>query len=153
VIFGYRYPAGAFVADDTGADDLFEDPRTPSGRPGTRAPHLVVKHRGAPVSTIDLFSDRWVLLAGSRGKDWADWVSRSPSARALGVETHGLAPAGSLEDVAHRFEAAYGVEAGGAVLIRPDGFIAWRHATSANGATALEDAFHRLAIRTRTFSA
>jgi 2-polyprenyl-6-methoxyphenol hydroxylase-like FAD-dependent oxidoreductase len=153
VIFGYRYPAGAFVADGTGADDLFEDPRTPSGRPGTRAPHLVVKHRGAPVSTIDLFSDRWVLLAGSQGKDWAEWVSRSPSARALGVETYGLAPAGSLEDVAHRFEAAYGVEAGGAVLIRPDGFIAWRHATSANGATALEDAFHRLAIRTRTFSA
>jgi len=35
-----------------------------------------------------------------------------------------------------------------AVLIRPDGFIAWRHATSANGATALENALERLRIRT-----
>src|SRR5262245_28397322 len=33
VLFGYRYPAGAFVDDDrSGADDLFEDPRNPSGR-------------------------------------------------------------------------------------------------------------------------
>jgi len=149
VIFGYRYPAGAFVGDGgADADDLFEDPRNPSGRPGTRAPHLVVSHHGSPVSTIDLFSDRWVLLAGPHGKDWGDRVRRCPAARPLGVTLHGVAPAGDLEDVAHRFEAAYGVEADGAVLIRPDGFIASRHATSVNGAKALDDALDRLWIRT-----
>ena len=149
VIFGYRYPAGAFVGyGGADADDLFEDPRNPSGRPGTRAPHLVVSHHGSPVSTIDLFSDRWVLLAGPDGKDWGDTVRRCPAARALGVTPHRVAPAGDLEDVAHRFEAAYGVEADGAVLIRPDGFIASRHATSGNDAKALDDALDRLWIRT-----
>ena len=46
-IFGYRDPAGAF-ADDcrNGSDDLFEDPRNPSGRPGSGAPHLLVTHGG-----------------------------------------------------------------------------------------------------------
>ena len=97
---------------------------------------------------LDLFSDRWVLLAGPHGKDWGDRVRRCPAARPLGVTLHGVAPAGDLEDVARRFEAAYGVEADGAVLIRPDGFIASRHATSVNGAKALDDALDRLWIRT-----
>jgi putative polyketide hydroxylase len=148
VIFGYCYPAGAFVDHDNGADDLFEDPRAPSGRPGSRAPHLVVTHRGARLSTIDLFSDRWVLVSGPSGSDWSHWLRRSSGARVLDVAWHGMQPAGDLNDVADRFSAAYGVRADGAVLIRPDGFIAWRHATAADGAKALDEAFERLWVRT-----
>lgn len=73
VMFGYRYPKGAFVADeDDQANPAFEDPRTPSGRPGTRAPQLIVEHRGTRISTIDLFSGQWVLFAGATGKAWCD---------------------------------------------------------------------------------
>jgi hypothetical protein len=85
VIFGYRYPAGAFIDDRDGVDDLFEDPRTPSGRPGSRAPHFVVTDRGTPASTIDLFRDRWILVSGPDGHAWSDWVRRSAAARALGI--------------------------------------------------------------------
>ena len=153
VIFGYRYPTGAFVDDGrNGTDDLFEDPRVPSGRPGSRAPHFVVTHGGAPVSTIDLFADRWVLISGRDGNRWFDCMRGSSSARALGVVWHGIEPAGDLEDVANRFSTAYGVGSDGAVLIRPDGFIAWRHANAADGARALDDALERLAI-TRAVSA
>ncbi len=149
VIFGYRYPAGAFVEENSsGVDDLFEDPRTPSGRPGSRAPHLVVTHRGSRLSTIDLFSDRWGLVSGPTGNEWSNHVRHSSAACALGIVWHGMQPAGDLEDVADRFSAAYRVEADGAVLIRPDGFIAWRHATAADGARALENALERLWIRT-----
>ena len=149
VIFGYRYPAGAFVDDGrNGGDDVFEDPRTPSGRPGSRAPHLVVTDRGAPVSTIDLFADRWVLMSGPDGNGWSDCVRRSSLAGALGVACHGIRPAGNLEDHANRFSTAYGVGTDGAVLIRPDGFIAWRHITAATGTRALDDALERLWIRT-----
>jgi putative polyketide hydroxylase len=149
VVFGYCYPAGAFVnGDGNSGDDLFEDPRTPSARPGSRAPHLVVAHRGSRVSTIDLFSDRWVLVSGPSGNEWSNCVRHSSAARALGVAWHGIQPAGDFEDVADRFSAAYGVETDGAVLIRPDGFIAWRHATAADGARALENAFERLWNRT-----
>jgi tetracenomycin A2 monooxygenase-dioxygenase len=148
VIFGYRYPAGAFV-DDGGAetDDLFEDPYHPSGRPGSRAPHLVVTYRAAPISTIDLFADRWVLFSGPEGNGWSDCVRRSSAARALGVVWHGIQPAGDLEVAGHRFATAYRVGTDGAALIRPDGFIAWRHATAADGARALDVALERLSVR------
>jgi putative polyketide hydroxylase len=43
---------------------------------------------------------------------------------------------------------AYGVGAAGAVLIRPDGFVAWRSATAAGGAKALDEALERLWIHT-----
>jgi tetracenomycin A2 monooxygenase-dioxygenase len=149
VMFGYRYLAGAFVDDGrNGADEVFEDPRHPSGRPGSRAPHLVVSHHGAPVSTIDLFADRWVLLSGPDGNGWSDCLRRSSLAGALGVVWHGIRPAGSLEDDAHRFCTAYGVGSDGAVLIRPDGFIAWRHVAAANGPRALDEALERLSIQT-----
>jgi 2-polyprenyl-6-methoxyphenol hydroxylase-like FAD-dependent oxidoreductase len=148
VMFGYRYPAGAFVDEDrAGADDLFEDPRHPSGRPGSRAPHLVVTHRGATVSTIDLFHDRWVLLSGPNGHEWSNSVRHSPAARALGVVWHGIHPSGNLDDVAGRFSTTYGVGAEGAVLIRPDGFIAWRRAMAADPSAALNQALERLRIQ------
>jgi len=147
VIFGYRYPAGAFVADGTGAGDLFEDPRAPSGRPGSRAPHLLVSHDGAQVSTIDLFADRWVLVSGPNGHGWSDCVRRSSAARPLGVVWYGMQPAGDLEDLADRFSTAYGVGREGAALIRPDGFIAWRQATAADGINALDNTLQRLWTR------
>jgi 2-polyprenyl-6-methoxyphenol hydroxylase-like FAD-dependent oxidoreductase len=149
VIFGYRYPAGAFIDDGCdGPDDLLEDPRNPSGRPGSRAPHLAVTHGGSPVSTVDLFADRWILVSGPDGHGWSDCVRRSSAARALGLVWHGMQPAGDLDDVAKRFSTAYGVGTDGAVLVRPDGFIAWRQATAADGAALLDAALERLWIRT-----
>jgi 2-polyprenyl-6-methoxyphenol hydroxylase-like FAD-dependent oxidoreductase len=132
VIFGYRYPAGAFVADGgSKSTDLFEDPRAPSGRPGSRAPQLVVAHRGSQVSTIDLFGGHWVLVSGPNGHRWSDLLRRNPATRLVAMAGHGLLPDGELDDVSNRWSFAYGVDADGAVLIRPDGFIAWRRATAA----------------------
>ena len=116
--------------------------------PGSRAPHLVVTRSGAPVSTIDLFAERWVLVSGPDGHAWSDCVRHSSAARALGVAWHGIRPAGDLEDVANRFSTAYGVGTDGAVLIRPDGFIAWRQTTAASSARGLDDALERLWVRT-----
>lgn len=148
VIFGYRYPSGAFVEDNPdGGEDFFEDPHAPSSRPGSRAPHVLVTHRGARVSTIDLFSDRWVLVSGPGGKDWSTHVQRSAACRSLGVAWHGIAPAGELEDASDRLATAYGIGRDGAVLIRPDGFIAWRHNSGADGPGALDSALERLWVR------
>jgi len=126
VIFGYRYPEGAFVVKDDAGGSLFENPRSPSSRPGSRAPHIVVEHAGRRVSTIDLFASRWVLAYGPKGQPWADRLNRSRLASLLGVESRGVEPDGDLRDGDGGLLAAYGIDADGAVLIRPDGFIAWR---------------------------
>jgi hypothetical protein len=61
-------------------------------------------------STLDLFGSRFVVLrpAGDGVDDWA--------------------PAGTASHVidAEAFAESYGLSAGGATLVRPDGAIAWR---------------------------
>ena len=145
VIFGYRYRSGAFVADgDDASDDLFENPRTPSGRPGSRAPHLIVKRAGDDISTIDLFAGRWVLCCGPKGHAWPDLLRKSPGAIGLGVVSYGVEPAGDLQDVNNRAAAALGIDEDGAVVIRPDGFVAWRRRDAGGNAQGdLDAAFDR----------
>jgi 2-polyprenyl-6-methoxyphenol hydroxylase-like FAD-dependent oxidoreductase len=145
VIFGYRYQEGAFVAEDDAIGSLFENPRTPSAQPGSRAPHVVVERAGTRVSTIDLFANQWVLVCGPNGRGWHDWLNRSGSAQLLGVEARGIEPAGDLRDIENRAMAAYGIDADGALLVRPDGFVAWRR-RNARGATQadLEAALDRV---------
>jgi 2-polyprenyl-6-methoxyphenol hydroxylase-like FAD-dependent oxidoreductase len=132
VMFGYRYPEGAFVAEDHADEDVFEDPRSASARPGSRAPHVAVEYDGHPVSTIDLFANQWVLACGPDGRIWSERVNRSRLASSLGLEVRGVAPAGEIRDRDGRILSAYGIDADGAVLIRPDGFVAWRR-RSASG--------------------
>jgi putative polyketide hydroxylase len=99
---GYRY----------GSSSLTEDPRRPSGSPGTRAPHLPLGR----LSTVDAFRREPVLLTNS--------LSWAQAAKECRVVTH---------RVDHpRFGSAYGVGADGASLVRPDGFIAWRSSLDAS---------------------
>jgi hypothetical protein len=136
VMFGYRYPEGAFVVEGDSAGSLFEDPRTPSGRPGSRAPHVIVEHAGERLSTIDAFANQWVLAYGPKGQLWPDLLNRSKAASLLGVDSQGFEPAGELRDVDGRALTAYGIDHHGAVLIRPDGFIAWRRRSGSGAAQA-----------------
>jgi hypothetical protein len=59
-----------------------------------------------------------------------------------------------LEDPAHAFEQAYGIDTAGAVLVRPDGFIGWRSPAVAGldettAAAELTAALHTLTARSR----
>ncbi len=132
VMFGYRYPSGAFVADDqVSSQRAFDDPRAPSGRPGSRAPQLIVEREGRRVSTIDLFAGHWVLIAGSAGKPWCDAARRLAGEIPFQPQCFCTGPDGNLRDIESRWSTAYDLEQDGAVLIRPDGFIAWRARSTA----------------------
>jgi putative polyketide hydroxylase len=149
VLFGYRYSSGAFVADgEAAAAEPFENPRTPSGRPGSRAPQLLVERDGQRLSTIDLFGGHWVLATGPTAGSWSDFARGLPATGAAGLHCHNVGPVGDLRDVEHRWSAAYGVPSDGAVLIRPDGFIAWRgNAPVSDAQAALGQALERWAGR------
>jgi hypothetical protein len=129
---GYGYASRAIalepgVPPGPGSTDL-------SGRPGTRAPHVWLRrpHRlgtlvagGAPeFSTLDLFGCQHVLLVGERADTWQRvglWLAGSHS---LPIET--LRMGTDLLDGARRLPRAFGIKSDGAVLVRPDGFVAWR---------------------------
>jgi hypothetical protein len=113
--------SAAVIPDPGTYDDgaLHTAPLEVRGRPGTRAPHLPL---GGDRSTLDLFGRRFALLHG-------------PVAA-------GGAPAGVDEHVidADGFCDAYGLSSQGAVLVRPDGIVAWRSA----GAFTPGDVAHAL---------
>ncbi|MEU7481924.1 FAD-dependent monooxygenase [Lentzea sp. NPDC042327] len=120
-MFGYTYPEGALVADDTPAPHPVEDPDHPTAAPGCRAPHVPLEHNGTALSTVDLMGRGLVLVTG------AGWQPDATSSGA-GVEHHRIGD--TLLDPTGDLARRCGITDDGAVLIRPDGFIAWRSTTA-----------------------
>ncbi|MGI5377675.1 FAD-dependent oxidoreductase [Streptomyces sp. CA-251387] len=131
VTMGQAYRSGAFVPE-TGATQLplTSDPRTLRGEPGTRAPYVLLERDGAPLATLDLFGTGFVLMAGQDGGSWAEAAEAAAAGTGARLTFHRIAATvqdgGALADPEGRWNAAYGVRADGAVLVRPDGIVAWR---------------------------
>jgi aklavinone 12-hydroxylase len=147
VAFGYRYRSAAILAEAPDDGAPAESPFAPSGRPGTRAPHIVFVHRGARLSSLDLIGRDFVLLCGPGASGWAraGMAVAWPSAAPLTVYRVGA----DLIDVEKRWQTAFGVSDSGAVLLRPDGFISWRSPGAVNSAVdALAGVLGRVLCRT-----
>jgi hypothetical protein len=136
LIFGIRYESMAVMPDGTPPIPV-EDPVTeyvPSARPGGRAPHVRLMRGSEQISTIDLFGPHFALLAGRDGDAWlkaAQGIGTSwPALRAFAIGGNG-----DLSDPDGNWHDAYGVESDGAVLVRPDGYVAWRSGTGASNPT------------------
>jgi len=147
VAFGYRYRSGAVL--DAPAD---LPPALPlsrlRGQPGTRAPHVWLDRDGQRLSTIDRFGRGFVLLAGPHGGAWVGAARRLAARRDLPVSAELIGPGGDLGDPEGRFARGYSLAGDGAVLVRPDGFVAWRAETGAGDPEgALEQAVARLLDR------
>lgn len=120
---GFRCRSAAVLAEDDDPAPA-EDPTTPSGRPGYRAPHLTVSAGGGEVSTHDLFGNGWVLIAGADAGPWrqaADTVAAT-----LGVRMDAYRLGSELTDPTGELPGTYGIGDTGASLVRPDGVVAWR---------------------------
>ncbi|MFJ4279533.1 FAD-dependent monooxygenase [Streptomyces massasporeus] len=133
--FGYAYPAGAFVGEDPQLWTVTENPDKPSGRPGTRAPHVTVEGAHGPFSTVDLFPVGFTLLTAGASGPWAD-AARAGRDLGLVMTVRGIGEGGDYADVEGTFTERYGIAPGGAVLVRPDGFVAWRSSGSPEGDVA-----------------
>jgi len=145
VMLGYSYRSEALVEDAEPGPPL-RHPREWTGQPGSRAPHVVLERGGERLSSLDLYGRRFVLVADGDGEGWAR--AAGPVARRLGLELDAHRLGAGLADVDGRWRRAHGVGAGGAVLVRPDGFVAWRsHTALADPESALESALTRLLCR------
>jgi 2,4-dichlorophenol 6-monooxygenase len=119
---GYAYEHGALIPDGSSAPprDPLEGVVHPTTRPGSRMPHATIRVAGEARSTHSLLGPGRFLVIG--GEAWrAATVSAS--------EQHGVA----IDFVHDDDDAAAGawrhrreVGANGAVLVRPDGHVAWR---------------------------
>ena len=145
---GYLYHSSAVIAEDRDTKG-HDDPRKTLGRPGSRAPHVGIERHGKRLSTLDLFGRAFVLLAGPDGAAWCAAASAAAHRFAgLQLDAHCI---GSPElcDLDGRFCTAYGLDASGACLVRPDGFVAWRAKTAERDPLgAVERALRTLLFRT-----
>jgi putative polyketide hydroxylase len=143
LIFGASYCSAAVIPDGS-PPPAVDDPVTqyvPTARPGSRAPHVWLERDGERISTIDLLGTRFVLLAGGGGL-WHE------AAKAVGLPsrpqlaTYTIGEGGDLADPEGTWHTAYGVDDEGAVLVRPDGHVAWRSRSyPADPTSALQAAF------------
>ena len=149
---GAVYRSGAVLPDGS------EPPRVanpvidyvPSGHPGARAPHLWLERGGEELSTLDLMGSSFVLLGGGGAEPWR--AAAAEAAEELGVPMSTYLAGVDVEpdDPEADFLALYGIEAGGAVLVRPDGHVGWRAAGAAgeDPLGELRSALERLTGRT-----
>jgi putative polyketide hydroxylase len=127
---GVTYDEGALVDDGSPRRPLGGSWK-PTGRPGARLPHVWLTRDGERASTLDLLGPAMTVFTGPDGLPWrraAELVAAE-----LGVTvTVRTVGRGSLQDPAGAFTGLVELEGDGAVVVRPDGYIAWR-ARSAHG--------------------
>jgi 2,4-dichlorophenol 6-monooxygenase len=125
-----RYASAAVIPDpQLGAEEWKQDKGLylqPTTRPGAKIPHawLIDKH-GIRISTLDVTGKgKFSLVTGLSGGAWVK------SAETLGLPFLRTVVTGAKgsEDPYCDWQRQREVAEAGAVLVRPDGYIAWRHA-------------------------
>ncbi len=121
---GYVYRSTAIEPGDDEAEAapgyLFPTVATP----GARMPHAWLTGPDGPVSTLDLVGPGLTLLTGPQGDAWLDAINASRATSAVPLTR--VAIGGELDSGDGAFCERFGLGADGAVLVRPDGHIAWR---------------------------
>jgi len=130
LVLGAGYASAAIVPDGTPPPEP-ENPigdYVPSARPGHRAPHLWLDDAHIQ-STLDLFGHGFVLLTTSEGTAWhATVLERS----GVPIQVH---------EIHHPdWPDLYGISRLGAVLVRPDGYVAWRSTAEPTEPNELDNA-------------
>ena len=124
-----RYTSRAVVAEPDATEETWvRDPQLhlqPTSRPGAKLPHVwLVDHDGNRVSTLDLVGHGQIsVLTGLAGTAWTDAVAELdlPFLRPVTVGELGR------QDLYGTWDQAREMDEAGAVIVRPDGFVAWRH--------------------------
>jgi 2-polyprenyl-6-methoxyphenol hydroxylase-like FAD-dependent oxidoreductase len=114
---GFRYDEGALVPDGTAAPVRSTRFYEPSDRPGGRFPHIWLD-LARNKSTLDWFDKNFVLVVGLKGEAWLEAAKEVSARKDLQIETR------QFEEDPEKHGLLLGLR--GAVLVRPDGHVAWR---------------------------
>jgi putative polyketide hydroxylase len=127
-VLGVSYDSAAVVPDGTPLPEVANPvvDYLPTARPGSRAPHLWLWRDDARISALDLYDTNFVLLTGPTGQAWKPAAAMAAGELGAPVCCYSIGPDSELLDPQNEWPALYGIEPDGAVLVRPDGHVAWR---------------------------
>jgi len=118
---GMVYQSDAIYDDNLAVTEINPDKYTPSSIPGMRAPHCEILIDGKQTSILSLYNNSYVLLLSEKAT-----IQRSelpiPESYPLKIYSHKT----DFKDVNHDYVEHYNADHFQAVLVRPDGHIAWR---------------------------
>lgn len=127
VHLGYRYDSTAVIGADPELPSTEDVSLDLDGSPGSRFPHRWLEREGRSISTLDLLGPRFTLLTASR--QWERAARSVSQSHRAGLSVRRIA--------AGEWTAAAGIGETGAVLVRPDQFIAWRIGEAATSPAAV----------------
>ena len=131
VEYGYVYESGAVVPDGRDAPRPLDDVRVyePSTRPGAPLPHAWIGDEdGERLAIKDLVKPgRFLVIAGEEGRAWCDAARELSRAQELPIDAVRIGHIdGDLFDPRCTWLRLRGIDADGAILVRPDRFVGWR---------------------------
>jgi 2,4-dichlorophenol 6-monooxygenase len=147
---GYIYEKGA-VATEPHEDAAFEQrvmDYEPTTRPGARFPHVELRQNGQVASSHDLLDySRYTLLAAKAGA-WMDALEVLAAGLESEVRAIAMDEIDADAESVGRLRAVCELGTGGALLIRPDGHVAWRHrGGSSDPSEILKQALEEIGVR------
>jgi putative polyketide hydroxylase len=127
-VLGVSYNSPAIVPDGTDLPAVANPvvDYVPAARPGSRAPHMWMSRDSQHISTLDLFDSGFVLLTGPMGEAWRLAAEEVVKRLRVPIRCYSVGPSDDLVDSSGAWLSLYGIGPDGAVLVRPDGHVAWR---------------------------
>jgi 2,4-dichlorophenol 6-monooxygenase len=153
VEYGYSYDSAAVVPDGTEPTAPVDDIRIyePSTRPGAPLPHAWVDDedgRRRPLKDL-VAPGRFLLIAGEDGGAWCEAARELAEETGLPLDAVRIGHVdGDLFDPQCVWVRHREIQSDGAILVRPDRFVAWRTQTSSDDPRGeLGAAFGRILAR------
>lgn len=132
-----RYASDAIVPDGSADPGFARDPELyhqPSSRPGAKLPHAWITSGTRTLSTLDTVGrGRFTLVTGIGGEGWV----RAAGALDMKVATVVIGPGQEYEDPYGDWARMSEISDAGALLVRPDGIVAFRHPAASEAAEEL----------------
>jgi 2,4-dichlorophenol 6-monooxygenase len=130
VELGQFYQSAAIVGDGTTRPEPARDPELyyqASTVPGSHLPHAWVGDAANKVSTLDLAPyGAFTLLTGIAGEAWAEAADKVSRDLNVPIKTVIIGPGREVTDIYYDWARVREIDEDGALLVRPDKFIAWR---------------------------
>lgn len=135
-----RYVSEAVVPDGTPEPDWRRDPELyhqPTTRPGAKLPHVWLERAGRQISSLDVVgAGRFTLLTGIGGEAWVAAAQAAAAETGVEIAAQVIGPGQALHDLFGDWARLRETEETGAVLVRPDGYVAFRAPRAAADAAA-----------------